>query len=254
MKLEKRNKVDRYQLLSAVRDIKAPVGAMYLSQILALPQATVGRYLLKLEKEGCLKQVGNKGRVLTEKGKNYLDYESLHQRREKTANSLINIVLGKERVHLKEVIEIRMLLEVYAVEQACLRATNEDFQELDRIMLEYVREVRYGGSGDELDLQTHLSLAKFSQNAVLYQILKIILTQDKAYAQFASISEKRGSIIKCLEQHEAIVNAVKSRNVEAAKKAMETHLNKVMNDIKSNGTDVDNHENTINKSVREESK
>jgi len=251
LKFENRKKVNKFLILSAIKDTEAPVGAMYLSQILALPQATVGRYLLKLEKEGYLKQVGNKGRVLTENGKKYLEDELVNQRREKTANNLISIVLGKEETHLEEVIAVRMLLEVYAVEQACLKATNEDLQKLDKIMLEYVREVRYGGSGDELDLQTHLTLAKISHNAVIYQILKIILTQDKAYVHFASASEKQGNILKCLEQHEAIVNAVKNRNIKAAKEAMQAHLDKVMNDIKSSSIKLNNHEIINDYSVKE---
>lgn len=207
---------------------------MYLSKILSLPQATVGRYLLKYENENYLKQIGNKGRVLTEEGEKFLSESIVNFKREKTANNLINIVFNEEALHLEEVIEVRMLLEVYAVEQACQKATDEDLAELDRIMLEYVREVRYGGSGDELDLQTHLKLAKISKNTVVYQILKIILTQDNEYARFASVSEKKGNIQTCLEQHESIVNAVKNRDAEAAVQAMKLHLNKVMRDISGN--------------------
>lgn len=227
------NTFSQLELFEAIKEAQIPVGATYLSDVLKIPQATIGRALRKAEQEKFVEQVGNKGRRLTDKGFDYIDKQRVLQIKKTAARSLIDLSSTGSKERLLEVLHVRLILETDAVELACKNATENDFAELDKNLLEYIREIRYGGGAKEQDLKIHLMIAKISGNSVIWQILKLILTEDDAYTRFSLIADNLGNANICLDQHEEIVQAIKARDANGAKKAMEKHLTKVINDIKS---------------------
>ena len=224
-------KVDMTALLDCVRDAGAPIGATYLSEVMNIPSATVGRMLRMAESEGYLTRISNKGRCLTEKGQEYLDCQETLDYKKASADKLVGLMQDLTKEQLLGVMQVRKLLEGYTAELACANVSELEIAEMETILLEYELEVRRGGLGNEPDLQFHLSIAKATRNAILHQILKIILTTDNAYSQFSSVADTIQNRKMCVDQHTEILNAIKDHDVARSKKAMETHLNKVISDI-----------------------
>lgn len=218
------------QVLSAIKEAGGPVGATYLATVLPIPPATIGRMMQKLEQEGMLIKVSNKGRQLTDQGAAYL---AAHEQREEklhTANKLIHMVEGSSQTQLLEVLEIRRFLEGRSAELAAQNATPEQIKELDNIMLEYLVEMRHDGLGNEQNLRLHLNVAKISGNRTIYQILNLLLTNENAYTKFSSAS-MLDIKHEQLEHHENIVSAIKNHDGKGAKLAMERHIDQVISDI-----------------------
>ncbi|MEL7610447.1 MAG: FCD domain-containing protein [Bacillota bacterium] len=222
---------DNLTLLSEIKQASGPVGASYLSEVLSVPQATIGRRLKLMEEEGYLEKVDNKGRRLTVQGMSYYEEKVQLANKKVSIDKLFGLMENVTKKTLLEIIEVRRTLEGLTVALACEKITDKQMSELDAIMLAYAIEARYGGSGSELDLKFHLSIAEYSGNYTLYQILKILLMTDDVYVKFFSMAKalEKGQI--CVTQHDEIMQAIKERDPVKAKLAMERHLDKVTVDI-----------------------
>jgi GntR family transcriptional repressor for pyruvate dehydrogenase complex len=83
------------------------------------------------------------------------------------------------------------------------------------------------GSKDEksfapLDLEFHVTLAEASQNFLIVDLIAMIRSQlEKALSRVLLVPNARPLSIK---EHAAIVNAIKRRDPEAAREAMQVHL------------------------------
>ncbi len=134
--------IRKTNLLMQFKEVNLPIGATYLCKRLDVPQATVGRMLTQMEKDGLLEKVGNKGRQLTAKGLAYLEKQCIIDSKKKVASSLISTVEDISKERLLEILDVRKLLECRAIEQACANVTSLEMKELDEIMLEYIYEVK----------------------------------------------------------------------------------------------------------------
>lgn len=216
-------------ILKSIQNVGIPVGASYLSRQLNIAPATIGRILTDLENQGFLSKVSNKGRVLTQSGTDFLQQEDLREQKAETAERLAVFVTEADKQTLLEVLQVRKLLEGYTARQACQNATEEELLEMERLMLEHLQEIRSGGVGSKTDFRIHLAIAKASKIETIYQILKLILSSDNAYAKFSYVSgHVKNTQIK---QHDSIIQAIQERNPEKAEKAMETHLDQIMKDV-----------------------
>lgn len=129
-----------------------------------------------------------------------------------------------------EVLQVRKLLEIYTARQACLNATEAEFMELERLMLEHLQEIRSGGLGSNTDFQIHLAIARASKVKTIYQILKLILSSDNVYAKFSYVSDHMKNTQ--VKQHDSIIQAICRRDPDKAGEFMELHLNQIMDDVK----------------------
>lgn len=217
------------EILQLMQKGNMPVGATFLSEQLGLPQATVGRTLLALERRGLLEKNSNKGRTLTEEGVAYINQQEQWYEKMKTAQSIIETVESRSKHKLYEILEIRMALEALTAESACANVSEEDINQLDTIMLEHFYNLRSGGVGCEQDLQLHLKIAELSGNHTLRQILGLLLTEENAYTKFSIVAPHITA--GQLRQHTEIVEAIRSKDGPKAREAMLTHLRQVMENV-----------------------
>lgn len=224
-----KNREKKNILLKEISMFGAPVGVIQLSKILDIPQATLGRMMLSLEQEGFIEKVSNKGRVITEKGVEYLNEQETQETKQKEILSLIETVNNVSRERLLEIIEVRQLIEVKAIEGVCMNANENDIDALEIILLEHIYNHRHGGYGHDLDLRFHLFLAELSGNKTIYQILKLILTENEVYAKFSMVGENFKNLQ--IQQHRDIIEGIKEKDLKKAKDAMYIHLEKVKEEI-----------------------
>ncbi len=219
-------------ILAEIKNYGQPIGAAMLSRRIHMPPATIGKILAKLEDQGLLEKVSNKGRLLTKAGHDFLRKENTRQTVINSANKLYHMAESISEKGLIEILEVRKLLECKAAEMACINATDEDIAELDTIFFGYVCEINHGGLGDEQDLKFHLKIAEISKQTYLYNLLKIVLLEKDAYAKLAVAIHSQ--ITKYMVDHEKLLEAIKNRCPEQGKLSMERHLDhllEVVNDL-----------------------
>ena len=219
---------NRPPLLQTINEFNSPVGANYLSSKLDISPATIGRQLKKLEDNGYLTCIGNKGRVLTDKGKSFLTNLNSLEVQKSAARSLIDYSSEASFKRIHEILQIRHLIESYTVTSACENATDEQLEFLELLSMEHLLE----------DLKIHLAIAEFSKNEIAQQILKILLADNNVYNVFNHISSslKRSEITR----HDKIVEALQNRDPIAAKEEMKEHLDRILENVNDY---IDSHSN-----------
>lgn len=211
------------ELLTLMRMSPIPVGATQLSEKTGIPSATVGRILARLEKEHKVEKVSNRGRQLTKSGEQYLETVTIHSSKMNVADQLICLIRENSLERMLEIQRTRRLLESYTVEIAAKEPTAEDINILEDILHDYIYEVKHGNPHSETDIRLHLHIAKMSGNAVIQQILMLILQGDNRY--YSQLSEAmKQSTAERIQQHRNIVEAIKEKNPKKAVAAMTTHL------------------------------
>lgn len=220
-----------WKVLQAVKDSDVPVGAIQLSGDLGIPPANIGRILLRLENQGMVEKVQNKGRVITEAGQRFLEEQSAKNDKLDAATELIDSAATGNKESLLEILEVRRLLEGYAARHCAEQANSEMKQELEDIEFDYMYELRHGRSGSEQDLNLHLKIAEYSGNRTIASILKLILTDNNSYAEFNKAATKQKE--DRLNDHEAIMQAIFRNDSDAAGQEMEKHLERVIQNVKA---------------------
>ena len=132
-------------------------------------------------------------------------------------------VAGITKRSLSEVLEVRKVLEVLAVELACGNITDEECEKLAEIqkrMKEYTSEdlIAFAAADEEF----HDVIHQASQNRRLVQILSSLREQMYRY-RLEHIKDENARRIVQIE-HENILNALRLRHVAEAKQNMGAHI------------------------------
>ena len=222
-----------FELLSAVKSAQIPVGANYLSTQMGIPPATIGRLMRSAEEEGYLVSVSNKGRCITEKGRMYLDEVNSVKAKHVAAEQLIGYTTQSRASNMKEILEVRRLLEPYAARLACEHMTDADIYELESRILARDMDLRQGKPGAEPDLHLHLLIAKCCGNMAIYHMLTLLLTENNSYILFSNMTNKLN--FSELTKHDKILDAIMRRDAEGAYQAMQAHIDKLLQCVESYG-------------------
>lgn len=133
--------------------------------------------------------------------------------------------------YVLEVLKIRKSLEMLAVEDAVLNLTDRDLEELEEIarcqrdMLNHYDEYDY----IEMDRKFHQKIYELSHNRTLQSLLNNF-NDIISFFGIRALKQKERKITT-MEEHQKILNAVKSRDVGAAVRAMEEHMSKTFINI-----------------------
>jgi GntR family transcriptional repressor for pyruvate dehydrogenase complex len=127
-----------------------------------------------------------------------------------------------EKYDIKNLMELRIALEGLAAARSAERATEEDIQNMDNLISRMEIAVSDPKRFGALDLQFHVCIARSSQNQVIFDLVLLIRGQlARAISAVLVLPQARPLSI---EEHTAILKAIKRRNPEAARKAMQAHL------------------------------
>jgi len=127
-----------------------------------------------------------------------------------------------KRVHYKDIINLRIILETGLIEAAVQNAVDEDIKELE----DSIEKMKNSTSIDSLmkiDTKFHISLATASHNELFNNILSMI--REELSSLIYEVFSKDDSIReRACGHHERITNAIKNRNMKEAKEAMRVHI------------------------------
>jgi GntR family transcriptional regulator, rspAB operon transcriptional repressor len=134
------------------------------------------------------------------------------------------IVRGFTPAHRQEMLLLREALEGVAVRRACEVMELGDIDHL-RILIIRQRRAAAGGRDDEfleLDEQFHLKIAEGARLPILHAFLG----QLRGFVRVARVGASRPPRVleEVVSEHERIVDALEARDVPAALRALEDHL------------------------------
>ncbi len=141
----------------------------------------------------------------------------------------LSLVMGTDLVAgLRDLNQVRMILEPEIAAIASLNGSKEDFEAMAQaidIMDETLDDAR---RFVEADLDFHLALAKATQNTLIPILIDPVI--DLLREQRMRMSQKRSNAERGQFHHKRILSAVVRRDYVAAREAMSAHLRQVIED------------------------
>ncbi|WP_066318760.1 FadR/GntR family transcriptional regulator [Bacillus sp. FJAT-29814] len=124
---------------------------------------------------------------------------------------------------IREVFQVRKLLETGMAEMAAVNRTEDD--------LHILKHTLSGQASNpwESDYQFHLTIAKATGNEILIQLVQFIsTTMKKVMMDFHHYIQKDDNTVNLIScQHQQIIESIEKRDPKAAKQSMSNHLNTV---------------------------
>lgn len=125
---------------------------------------------------------------------------------------------------VENVFELRSSLEILATSLAAERVTDEEIAKLEELHAQLIKEVESKNSGSwvELDCKFHEIIYIATRNDRLIQIMSNLFEQINRY-RVISLSQpdmREGT----LHEHENLIKAIKTRDIEAAKEYAYEHI------------------------------
>jgi GntR family transcriptional repressor for pyruvate dehydrogenase complex len=135
------------------------------------------------------------------------------------------VLVGKEDF-LFDLMEVRNELETWAAALAAERASDAEIQEMREIIAAMAAAREERARGHEMNFRLHFLISRAGGNRFLPHIMETISDWIKrvTHAVYADLYDDRAVYDHLLDQHRAIVEAIASRDPEAASQAMEKHL------------------------------
>lgn len=131
---------------------------------------------------------------------------------------------------VKDIYELRSLLEGFASARAALTISNERLHYLDNLLEDAEKKVNDGDLSSlvEADVELHWSILEELDNALLKRVFELV---DNQSIRVRSLVESTGDLANArigLDEHRRILTALRARKTEEARKQMEEHLSSAM--------------------------
>ena len=147
----------------------------------------------------------------------------------------VNLLLAMRETSLRELFELRKIVEVESAALAAGRRTDDDLAAMraavDEMTDGLVDEQRY----IRADLRFHLTIAAATRNRTIQHVMHAI--RGALQEALVSIFHIPGSPQRSIAQHREILAALSARDDGAARRAMWEHLARVESDIHAILTD-----------------
>lgn len=128
-----------------------------------------------------------------------------------------------------ELTEARLHVEGEVAALAATHVTDDELEELDRLVAEMSRANPKGG-GELVDQKFHETIARVSRNSAMLAMVEQLWTIRNRSPQCVRIFEKSRDkgYVPVVDEHSAIVDALRTRDPNQARAAMRSHLSRVL--------------------------
>lgn len=132
-----------------------------------------------------------------------------------------------------ELTEARLLIEGEAAAMAAGQITDEEVMRLDELVDAIAQENRQASGKEAADREFHLSIARATRNAAIVDMIDRLWRQRATSPQSALLHDKArtANIKPVVEEHRAVVDALRQRDGAAARAAMRAHLSAVLDSL-----------------------
>ncbi|WP_041558294.1 FadR/GntR family transcriptional regulator [Novosphingobium sp. PP1Y] len=132
-----------------------------------------------------------------------------------------------------ELTEARLLVESECAALAAAQITDEELAGLERLVKEIAQENLDPKGTERADRQFHVTLAAATRNAALIEIVERLWNLRATSPEASLLHEKaRSANIKpVVDEHTAVLDALRARDPRAARAAMRAHLTTVLDSL-----------------------
>ena len=123
---------------------------------------------------------------------------------------------------IEQALDVRRLLEVRAIQLACVNRSTEDLTKLGDIFRRTVESYEAGNSLCDLDRELHMEIAVSSKNIVLTHMLGALyeLSARRRALYFSDQNNAKGTVA----DHALLIEKIRLGDVEDAAKTMRNHI------------------------------
>jgi len=135
------------------------------------------------------------------------------------------------KMELSDFIEVRQLIEPYAVAMAIEKGSPEEFARVDEIRRRYEEESALGAHPKlgELDAEFHQAIVDMAHNRVLSKMYEVVVEAFSDYRRHSFSVQYHAD--NAVAPHRKINTALQEGNVPDAQRAIREHLSKVYEDM-----------------------
>ncbi len=131
---------------------------------------------------------------------------------------------------LREVLEVRKILETEAARLAARNRTEKNLIRLDQVLEQMKVHLDDEEQSEKADVAFHLEIARASQNGLLHRLMESLsnhLLETIRDTRRLWFYGEAAEATKLLQEHSSIHEAIASRNAELAASRMRSHLERV---------------------------
>jgi DNA-binding GntR family transcriptional regulator len=134
---------------------------------------------------------------------------------------------------LEDLYSVRMPLEALATREAALRFTEAHYEKLSGVLDEYLAAHQRGDDarGREMHAAFHLGLYEVSGSRWLLRTIEPLWDAAERYQRLSI--KLRGTLEERHQEHRQILEHCRNRDAEAAGAALEEHLRRTMNTVRT---------------------
>lgn len=142
---------------------------------------------------------------------------------------VLSQLLMAERDSVRELLELRKILEVESAGLAALRHTGEQIKKMEEHLEQMRLDILNGELGEQADMNFHYAVAEATHNSLLFKLMNTISDTMRSGLRVAreKLYRTPGTPERLLREHIEICNQIRNGNVEGARRAMLEHLEKV---------------------------
>lgn len=144
---------------------------------------------------------------------------------------------------LKEILEVRRILETGCASLAAEQRSEEDLQQLEHILKQMSDHIGDEDKSEEADTNFHLHIAKASGNSLLIQLMESLsqrLQETMKDSRKIWFYAEHATAIRLLNEHQSIYEAIKNQDIAEASMRMLNHIVKVESVLREDLGKVDN--------------
>ncbi len=141
---------------------------------------------------------------------------------EKFLGKIVEWRLITEKHDIENLLEVRIAIEGIAAAKAASFAGEQEMARIDALIGRMKEAVGDAKRFAALDLEFHVTLAKASGNALLFDLVSMI--RGQLARGLSKVLHVPDALPLSLKEHIAIVEAIRRGNPKAAEKAMQAHL------------------------------
>ncbi len=132
-----------------------------------------------------------------------------------------------------ELTEARLLIEGEAAALAATQITDPELSALERLIADIAAENRTGGGQEDADRAFHLAIARATRNTAIFNTIEELWRLRKTSPESALLHEKArtANIKPVVDEHTAVLIALRARDPAKARAAMRTHLSAVIESL-----------------------
>lgn len=220
--------------LSLMEQRDEPIGAGLLLNVFAekgivMGEATAGRFLRRLDKNGWTVAHGKRGRTLTASGKQHLTELRLSQKLAQDGAQFVASIKATADDDLLDLLFARRGIEAQAAYLAALRATPDEIARMEAASCSCAGTTPQQRLGNSQGF--HLALAQASHNAVLGAVASMLLDPQNdplAKLRFKHLAQRDGRDATLADDHTMILDAVRARDPQRAERLMREHIDRLI--------------------------